>query len=102
MLGMLLLVASAASAKEGSSIPFAGQSAAGPAHNTLSELERKQGFELLFDGRTTCGWRSARGPEFPKRAGRSRAASSACSRAGAARPAPRATSSPSGSSTRSS
>jgi hypothetical protein len=66
MLGVLLLAACVASAKEGSSIPLAGQSAAALAHNTLSELERSQGFELLFDGRTTSGWRSARGPEFPK------------------------------------
>jgi len=40
--------------------------ATGLTPNTLSELERSQGFELLFDGRTTWGWRSARAKEFPK------------------------------------
>jgi hypothetical protein len=34
--------------------------------NTLSDLERSQGFELLWDGRTTRGWRSARDKAFPK------------------------------------
>lgn len=38
----------------------------GEAPNTLSELERERGFELLFDGRTTWGWRSAREKEFPR------------------------------------
>jgi hypothetical protein len=34
--------------------------------NTLTELERAQGFELLWDGRTTWGWRGARETAFPK------------------------------------
>ncbi len=42
------------------------RAATGATPNTLSELERSRGFELLFDGRTSWGWRSARGPEFPK------------------------------------
>ena len=37
-----------------------------PAANTLTDDERTQGFRLLWDGRTSRGWRSAKGPEFPK------------------------------------
>lgn len=37
-----------------------------PSPNTLSEAERAAGFKLLWDGRTTKGWRSAKGREFPK------------------------------------
>ncbi len=33
--------------------------------NTLTQAERERGFELLWDGRTSWGWKSARGPEFP-------------------------------------
>jgi hypothetical protein len=42
------------------------RAATGLTPNTLSEAERSQGFELLFDGRTTWGWRGARDKEFPK------------------------------------
>jgi len=34
--------------------------------NTLTESEKADGWKLLFDGRTSKGWRSAKGPEFPK------------------------------------
>ena len=34
--------------------------------NDLSEIERKQGFKLLFDGKSPNGWKSSRGEEFPK------------------------------------
>jgi len=34
--------------------------------NTLSESEKADGWTLLFDGRTSKGWRSAKGPDFPK------------------------------------
>jgi hypothetical protein len=36
------------------------------APNTLTDAERAEGWQLLWDGRTTGGWRSARGREFPK------------------------------------
>jgi len=42
------------------------RAATGLSPNTLSELERAQGFELLWDGHTTWGWRSARDKGFPK------------------------------------
>jgi len=50
VLGMTLLAAAA--------------NAAGP--NTLTDAERAEGFFLLWDGKTTSGWRSARGMDFPK------------------------------------
>ena len=33
--------------------------------NTLSDRQKAEGWRLLWDGATTEGWRSARGPEFP-------------------------------------
>lgn len=36
------------------------------AANTLSKTEAAGGWKLLFDGRTTEGWRSVHGAEFPK------------------------------------
>jgi hypothetical protein len=33
--------------------------------NTLTAAERRAGWQLLFDGQTTQGWRSAKGPSFP-------------------------------------
>lgn len=33
--------------------------------NTLSELEKEQGWQLLFDGETTDGWRKVYEEEFP-------------------------------------
>lgn len=33
--------------------------------NTISEREAAEGWKLLWDGSTSEGWRSARGPEFP-------------------------------------
>lgn len=35
--------------------------------NTLTAAERRAGWQLLFDGKTTAGWRSAKGPAFPSR-----------------------------------
>ena len=36
-----------------------------PALNTLSEAERKAGWRLLFDGRTTAGWRGYKSQDVP-------------------------------------
>ena len=33
--------------------------------NTLTRKEKADGWRLLFDGKTTAGWRSARGDGFP-------------------------------------
>jgi len=38
----------------------------GLAPNTLTDAERAEGWQLLWDGRTTWGWRSAKSQEFPK------------------------------------
>lgn len=35
--------------------------------NTISEREAAEGWKLLWDGSTSEGWRSARGPEFPRK-----------------------------------
>lgn len=35
--------------------------------NRLTEAERGAGWKLLWDGKTTQGWRSAKGPVFPKK-----------------------------------
>jgi hypothetical protein len=34
--------------------------------NALSEQEAKQGWKLLFDGKTTAGWRAYRGKDIPE------------------------------------
>lgn len=35
--------------------------------NQVSETEKNQGFELLFDGETTQGWKSANSGQFPEK-----------------------------------
>ncbi|PHN01164.1 3-keto-disaccharide hydrolase [Flavilitoribacter nigricans] len=35
--------------------------------NTLTDYEKRKGWRMLFDGKTTDGWRSARGQKFPDR-----------------------------------
>ena len=45
--------------------PRAATAPAVPAPNTLTAAERRQGWQLLFDGTTSAGWRSAKGPAFP-------------------------------------
>lgn len=45
--------------------PGVATPAAAPAPNTLTVDERRQGWRLLFDGKTTAGWRSAKGLAFP-------------------------------------
>lgn len=35
--------------------------------NTISEREAAEGWKLLWDGHSSEGWRSARGPEFPRK-----------------------------------
>ena len=44
----------------------AAVAAEAPAPNTLSPQEQAAGWRLLWDGKTTDGWRSARAEEFPK------------------------------------
>lgn len=48
-----LMLAAAASA-------FAGEP------NTLTDAEKRDGWKLLFDGKTTTGWRAIKQKEFPK------------------------------------
>jgi len=44
----------------------AAETPGAPAPNTLTRKERADGWRLLWDGRTSRGWRSARGREFPE------------------------------------
>ncbi len=41
------------------------RSEARQAHNTLTAAERAEGWQLLFDGQTTNGWRGFRRPDMP-------------------------------------
>lgn len=42
------------------------QEVAAPVQNVLTAEETAAGWKLLWDGKTSDGWRSARGPEFPR------------------------------------
>jgi hypothetical protein len=42
------------------------RAATGLSPNTLTDAERAEGWQLLWDGHTTWGWRSAKGRDFPK------------------------------------
>lgn len=47
--------------------PSSSPKAVTPQPNTLSPAERAAGWRLLFDGRTTDGWRGFRQPGFPEK-----------------------------------
>jgi hypothetical protein len=49
------------------SVRSAESGGAEPPPNTLSEAERAAGWRLLFDGRTTQGWRGYQATGFPKK-----------------------------------
>jgi hypothetical protein len=42
------------------------QEVAPPTQNTLTAEESAAGWKMLWDGKTSEGWRSAKGPDFPK------------------------------------
>jgi hypothetical protein len=42
------------------------QEVAAPTQNTLTAEESAAGWKMLWDGKTSEGWRSAKGPDFPK------------------------------------
>jgi hypothetical protein len=46
-------------------ILFTGMLALAQIPNTLTPQEKAEGWHLLFDGRTTSGWHSTHGPDFP-------------------------------------
>jgi 3-keto-disaccharide hydrolase len=46
--------------------PLAGQSAPESPHNRLTAEERHDGWQLLFDGKTTAGWRGFKQKGVPK------------------------------------
>lgn len=53
-------------AKAGTTVEWRNISLTKIPDNSLTADEKADGWKLLFDGRTNKGWRSAKGPEFPK------------------------------------
>ena len=53
-------------AMEGAEVKFRNIALTKINDNSLTDSEKADGWKLLFDGRTSKGWRSAKGPEFPK------------------------------------
>jgi len=60
-----------------------------PAPNTLTAQEARDGWKLLWDGKTQAGWRGAKLETFPAGGGRFRMACCRFSSRAAARPRPR-------------
>ncbi|MCX6921591.1 MAG: DUF1080 domain-containing protein, partial [Verrucomicrobia bacterium] len=52
--------------KEGTTVQWRNISLTKISDNSLTPSEKEDGWKLLFDGKTSKGWRSAKGPEFPK------------------------------------
>ncbi|HZE85580.1 MAG TPA: hypothetical protein VE035_14790, partial [Puia sp.] len=46
-------------------VPFGAM--AQSAHNTLTSVEKHDGWRLLFDGKTSSGWVSAHADTFPSK-----------------------------------
>ena len=56
----------AAKDKAGTTVQWKNITLTEIADNTLTDSEKADGWALLFDGTSTKGWRSAKGPDFPK------------------------------------
>ena len=63
LLAPLALATPALAAPGGTPNPADAQ----PPANTLTQQEKREGWRLLWDGRTTAGWRGAKTDEFPRR-----------------------------------
>jgi len=61
--GLVLAACGGASDESSAEMPAESKS---PAHNTLTAAEREEGWELLFDGETTDGWRRYGGEDMPE------------------------------------
>src|SRR5688572_20574842 len=51
--------------RSGSAAPAGGETMAQQAPNTLTAAEKAEGWRLLFDGRTTAGWRGYQSQSMP-------------------------------------